>query len=123
MTIMEVIDRIDTLKPNRYLQRQKIQWLSTLDQRIKKHIIDTHEGSEEVEFKGYTETTPIDTELLVPAPFDKVYLYWVEAQVDYWNGEPAKYNNSIELFNTEYKALENYYNRTHMPKGKKFKYF
>ena len=123
MTIMDVIDRIDTLKPNGYLQRQKILWLSNLDLRIKEKIINAHEGSEEIVFTGYTETTPLDTTLLIQAPYDEVYLYWLEAQIDYWNGEIAKYNNSIEMFNTAYTALENHYNRTHMPKGKKFRFF
>ena len=47
----------------------------------------------------------------------------MEAQVDYYNGEYEKYNNSMDMFNTAYNGYKNYYNRTHMPKGKKLKYF
>ena len=123
MTIMDVINRIDNLKPNRYDQIEKIKWLSALDSRIMNDIIATHEGSERSVFPGYTEETPLTTELLAYSPYDEVYLYWLEAQVDYWNGEYSKYNNSIEMFNTAYTAFANHYNRTHMPKGKKFKFF
>lgn len=115
MTIIEAIGNINNLKPNGFSQPQKIKWLSTLDGMIKKHIIDTHEGGETVEFTEYTADS-INTELLVPAPFDGIYMRWLEAQMDYANGEYRKYNNAIITFNTEYEAYAKYYNRVHMPK-------
>lgn len=123
MTIIEAINRIDILKPNAYSQQEKVKWLSTLDGVIKKEIIDTHEGGEEVVFEGYTETTNVATELLVPAPYDDIYLRWLAAQIDYMNGEYARYNNGVQTYNDAYSAFERYYNRTHMPLGKKFKFF
>lgn len=122
MTIMEAIHRIDSVKPNRYSQQEKVQWLSTLDGIIKSKIIDTHEGGEAVVFEGYTDSTPLTTELLVPFPYDDIYLKWLETWIDYYNGEYARYNNSTEMYNTAYNEFARYYNRTHMPKSKKFKY-
>ena len=122
MKISEAINQLDELKHNTYTQSNKVQWLSRLDAMVKKQIIDTHEG-EEVAFSGYDDSTDMNTELLIPAPFDEVYLRWMEAQIDYHNGEYGKYNNSMELFNTSYNAYQNEYNRTHMPKGKSIRYF
>ncbi len=123
MTIMDALYRIDELKPNSYTQTEKIKWLSSLDGVIKREIIDTHEGGEDVVFNGYGEEADLTTELLVPAPYDDIYLRWLESQIDYSNGEYRKYNNSIAMYNTVYTAFANYYNRTHMPIGKKFKFF
>ena len=123
MTIIEAINKIDSLKHNTYSQSDKIDWISRLDAMVKKHIIDTHEGADEVTFKGYDEITELSTELLVPAPYDEMYLRWMEAQIDYHNGEYSKYNNAILMFNADYEAYQNAYNRTHMPKSKSFKYF
>lgn len=123
MTIIEAINRIDTLKHNTYTQTDKVMWLSTLDSMVKNHIIDTHEGAVEVSFTGYDDSTDLQTELLVPAPYDEMYLRWMEAQIDYHNGEYGKYNNAIEMFTTAYKGYQDYYNRTHMPIGKSMKYF
>ncbi len=120
MTIMEAINRIDSIKPNSYPQLEKVRWLSTLDGNIKANIIDTHEGNEAVVFDGYTEATNLTTTLLVPAPYDEIYLFWLESKIDYWNGEMGKYNNAISMYNTAYDEFWKYYNRTHMPKGKKF---
>ena len=86
MTIMGAISHIDSIKPNRYTQVEKIRWLSTLDGLVKREIIDTHEGGENVSFKGYDEMTALTTELLIPSPYDEVYFRWLEAQIDYIQG-------------------------------------
>ena len=123
MTIIEAINRIDSLKPNGYSQEDKIAWLSIVDGEIKANIIDTHEGSEAVSFIGYDAETALDTVLLVPAPYDDIYVKWLESQIDYANGETKRFNNSIVMYNTAYSAFARYYNRTHMPKGKNIKFF
>ena len=123
MTIIEAITRIKTLKPNTFLQQDIIRWLSILDGIIKTEIIDNHEGGEGVIFNGYNESSDVTQEMLVPAPYDDIYLRWLEAQMDYANGEYNKYNNSVGIYNDAYTNYARYYNRTHMPKGTKFKFF
>ena len=123
MTLMEAINKTDELKHNTYPQGVKIGWLSAVDQRVKTLIMDTHEGGETVLFSGYGEDAKPDTVLLIPAPFDEVYLRWLEAQIDYHNGEYAKYNNSIQMFHTAYDAYRSHYNRNHMPIGHDIKFF
>lgn len=123
MTIMDALYRIDELKPNSYSQSEKIKWLSSLDGVIKSEIIDTHDGGEGITFSGYGEDAALTTVLLVPAPYDDIYLKWLEAQIDYNNGEYGKYNNSLVAYNDAYDLYQKHYNRTHMPKGKKFKFY
>ena len=123
MTINEAITRHDSLKPNGYSQTDKIGWLSIVDGMIKNNIIDTHEGGEEVTFNGYDDDTPPDTELIVKAPYDELYISWLSAMVDFHNGEFTRYNNNIVRYNDTLTAYANHYNRTHMPKGKTIKYF
>ena len=123
MTIIEAISKHDSLKPNGYSQSEKIGWLSIVDGMIKNNIIDTHEGGEDVIFNGYNDDTPIDTELIAKAPYDELYLSWLSSKVDFYNQEIAKYNNNIIRYNDTLTAYANYYNRTHMPKGKKIKVF
>ena len=123
MTIIEAINRIDSLKPNSQSTEDKIAWLSIVDGEVKENIINTHEGSDKVAFNGYTEDTPLDTVLLVPAPYDDIYIKWLEAQIDYANGETKRFNNSIIMYNTAYSAFSRYYNRNHMPIGTSIKFF
>jgi hypothetical protein len=123
MTIMDALFRTDALKPNSYANPEKIRWLSILDGIIKEQIIDTHEDGDDKGFNGYEEDVELTTELLVPPPFDEIYIYWLMMQIDHTNGEYKKYNNSMQVYNTAYTAFANHYNRTHMPKGSKFKFF
>ena len=99
MTISEACSRVERLKPNAYSYVEKIEWLSKLEGIIKKEIIDTHSDGENIVFNGYGYNTLPKTELIVKAPYDDIYIYWLEAQIDYFNGEIAKYNNSIATFN------------------------
>lgn len=122
MKIIDAITRLDALKFNTYTQDDKVQWLSRLDSMVKKQIIDTHEAAEALSFSEYTADTPTDTVLLVPAPYDEVYLRWMEAQIDYHNGEYDKYNNAIIMFNTAFEAYQKHYNSAHKPvqRGRRF---
>lgn len=123
MTIIEAIHKIDDLKHNTYSQSDKVKWISRLDTMVKTHVVDTHEGGEGVTFTGYDEQTDKDTELLIPEPYADAYLLYMETQIDYTNGEYAKYNNAMERFNTVWRDFQNWYNRTHMPKGKPMRFF
>lgn len=123
MTVMEAISQVDNLKFNTYGPTEKVKWLTTLDATVMTEVILVHEGGESIDFKGYDANDDMQKELLVKAPFDEIYLRWMEAMIDFHNGEYGKYNNAVDMFNTVYESYQSYYNRTHMPKGKKFKYF
>lgn len=123
MTLMEAISHVDSIKPNRYTAVEKIKWLSTLDGIIKTEIIDTHEGGEGARIPNYIDEDDLPTVLLVSAPYDDIYIRWLEAQIDYANGEYGKYNNSVNMYNSAFVAYAKYYNRTHKPISKEFTHF
>lgn len=75
------------------------------------------------EWVGYTDDTPLDTELLIPKPYDSAYIDWIISKIEYANGEIVRYNNYITRFNDVYGQFVSEYHRTHMPKGKKIIYF
>lgn len=115
MTIHNAINSIDELMHNTYTQENKVTWLSRVDTMVKKLVIDTHDGGEDVSFSGYNEDTDLETMLLIPEPFDEAYLRWMEAQIHYHNGEYDKYNNAVVMFNTAFDAYKSEYTRNHMP--------
>ena len=105
MKICEAISQINSLKPNTYSDKQKIYWLNQLESMVKRLVIDTHEGGDQIAFDGFNENTSVETQLFMPSPFDMAYIYWLEAQIHYANGEFARYNNAIALYNTEWVRL------------------
>ena len=123
MKIIEAINQIDSQKPNTYSYNEKLSWLSRLDSMVKRLIIDTHEGGDDVAFTGYDASTDQNTEMLVPAPFDEMYIRWLEAQIDYANEEYDRYNNAVLMYQTAYDGFSSWYNRNHMPKRTSIQYF
>lgn len=121
MKLTEAIRRVDELKHNTYTSGEKIAWLSELDGMAKTTIFDTHfrnPGEPEIKFSGYSEESMSeeswkDPDLLIPAPWDKIYILWLQAQIDYYNGEYDRYANSATAFNAVLKDYENFYHRTH----------
>lgn len=134
MKLIDAVNEVNNLKANFYDLPEKIKWLSRLDRRIFDDILMTHELSEEEQepfiraegeepkFMDYTEEDQ-DTELIVGAPYDEMYVLWLSAQIDWNNREIVGFNNSNAMFESVYKQFQNAYNRSHMPKGCEKRYF
>ena len=123
MKISEVIAKLDSLKPNAFAMEDKIGWINELEWRIKKEIVDTHEIVEPVDFDGYSGEESLEQVVIAQAPWDNVYLRWLECMVDYYNGESARLANSRILFNDSYADFAAWYNRTHRPLSTRMKYY
>ncbi len=114
MKAMDMIERVDLLEPNDYGPEQKLQWLSTLDGKAFREVIETHED-------GVTDTLPVyvngDEELLIEDPFaNDIYYYYLQAMIAAENSETQRYNKRMVMFNAAYQEWTNWYNRTHKPK-------
>jgi hypothetical protein len=121
MTILEAMERVDRLRHNTFTQAEKISWLAQVDALVTEELIRTHEDG--APFGGYDEQTPLDKPLLVPSPYDELYLHYLQAQMDYYHGEYDRYNRSMGMYQAVRSAFADFYNRSHMPKGQRFQYF
>ena len=102
---------MDRLKPNSYSEEDKLRWINELDGMVQRLVIQTDE------IKEYSYPDDMDTELLVPAPFDDVYTLFLEAKIDYYNREYANYNNSAMMFEAQYNEYKKAYIREHPARG------
>lgn len=117
MTIDEAIFQVDSLKPNQIERAQKISWLSQLDSRIFHEIMGAHvkDASVPEDFPGYHQDTAPDTVLLAKAPYEEMYRFFLEMQIDLTNLEYDKFNNSAMLFENAWGQYARAYHREHMP--------
>ena len=116
MTIQEVVDIVDAIKPNQYGIEEKTRWLSFLDAIIINDVLKTHEGYEGQydDFVGYSPDNT-GAGLIVGAPYDVLYEAYLKMKIDEENGETARYNNSATMFNSYFDAYKKYYNKHHIP--------
>lgn len=117
MTIAEAIALADQMKPNTMPNPTKVRFLSEVEGKIFNEIILKHEHEDGIVCPTYDEDTDGSTEMLVPAPYDMVYVYWLMAQIDHMNQEMDKYNNDRSLFEDAWGNFGDYWNREHMPIG------
>lgn len=122
ITIDDVINLVDTFKPNTRSDEEKILWLNDIDSLIKRDIIDTHEDYDDYPFSGYSASTSTSTPLLIPAELGRdIYRYYIEYQIDIINREYNKYNAAAALYQSALEELELYWHNHHVPlKSSKF---
>ena len=116
MTIKDCIDIVDNIKPNQYTVKDKVMWLSFIEEIIINEVLKTHEGYDGRYdlFEGYSEDK-LSVALIVPSPYDRLYTAYLKMKIDEENGETARYNNSMVLYNTYMQEYRKHYNKMHMP--------
>ena len=86
MTIQELINKVNTEKPNSFPEDKLLQFVNEIEERVSEEL------REEDDFIPYEEID--DEELKVPAPYDKLYVSYLKAQIDYANEEIESYANN-----------------------------
>lgn len=100
MTAWDAIRWIDDKKHNVYSLEDKLHWLSQVERMA-------------AELRGRcgleTEARVLEpgSVLTVPAPYDALYLRWLEAQIDYTGQEYLKYNNAMAMFSALWQEYAN----------------
>lgn len=113
MKIIEIIERVDETRPNAFSEKVKLQWLSELEGKIAADVMMM--GIQEIRTLEYKHPDSLETEPLVSYPHQDMYAYWLEAKIDYANGEYSKYQNSMEMFNQHYVNFVRWFASTYNP--------
>lgn len=107
-TLQQALTRIDAICPNAWDETAKLLWLNECESMIQTRIL----GSAPEQCITYDADTDRSTKLLVPAPFDRLYVYYVIAMCDYAAHETAHYTDSMMLFNAALDEYAKWYQRT-----------
>ncbi len=110
MTIKEIIERSDSLRPNSFLASEKTDWLIDFENRIYNEIYSTHKC--DIPFTVVADATE-ETELFVTSPYDEMYVLYLCSMVDFANAEYDRYNNDMAMLESVYGDYEKYFNSTH----------
>ncbi len=102
-TYRDIIELVDSYRPNAFDERLKLWWLVTLDGKIAAEVMlmDVNEVRAIMD-KEYPDA--MDLEPLVGFPHEELYLHYLEAKILYANEEYNSYQNAMESFNTYYRS-------------------
>ena len=78
-TLQQALTRIDAICPNAWDETAKLLWLNECESMIQMRIL----GAAPEACITYDADTDRSTTLIVPAPFDRLYVYYVIAMCDY----------------------------------------
>ena len=121
MTIGEALKAVQSIKQTQIPRAQLVRWLDEVDQTVMRELVSTHEFGRCLVFDGYDpedETGADSTVLLAPKPYDRMYVYFLCAQIDMQNQEFDLYQNNAALYNTAFNDYAAYYNRLIRPAPK-----
>lgn len=114
MTIQQALDRKSIVDKDSFPPELKIPWLSELDAQLFIEVIQTHENPDNVTFKPYT---PEDAgkPLLVPFPYDKLYIPYLMARAAEAYGEIDDFNNHNAVYEKFLREFKGYWNKKYRP--------
>ena len=107
MFLLDVLDKANKVRPNDAHDAIKVQLLF---QGIEGDVADMI-GIEPPEY-DYNPEDPQDIELLMPHPYDNIYLWFLCAQIDLMNEETQLYADDMATFNAAWARAQAWYRRT-----------
>lgn len=111
--IRDIIQLVDELKPNAFSEEAKLKWIAELDGKVAANVMLLSIG--DIRQMDYSYPEAMEHETLVEFPHDSMYQHWLEAKIDYANGEYNKYQNSMEQFNAHYGDFVRWFVRLYDP--------
>lgn len=85
MTIQALIDQVQDEKPNSFGTDRLLGFINEIEADVAEQV--------NLDAPIYTEED-LDKELMVPAPYDSLYVSYVKARIDYADEEYASYQNN-----------------------------
>ena len=105
LDINEAIARADELRLNAISDEQKYRWVYELECSVCDMM-----GKESPK-----KTFPENFELSMPSEHADVYVKYLAAKIDYYNGEMSLYTNDMEIYNQAMAEAEAWWIRNNRP--------
>lgn len=102
--IDEVIIRVDEIRPNAFDDLFKANIILEIDGKIAREIMDTVPNVTEYPTDG-------NDSLMVSYPYDRLYDFYLLANIAYAQGDFDIYANDMKMFNSSFDCFIKQYNR------------
>lgn len=103
MTIQKLINKVQEEKPNSFSTAKYYEYINEIEADVADQL--------NLDFEAYTQDDA-DEELIVPHPYDRLYVSYVKAMIDYANEEYASYQLNQEQHVLDFTDFVNWIVRT-----------
>lgn len=111
MTYKNLTDEVARLYPNEYTASEMMSWAREVNADVTKNI-----EKREAQPARVSESDTV----LIPAPYDDMYRYYILAQIAFYQRDYAAYNQYISLYGARRSDYAAYYQRTYGSEGVNF---
>jgi len=101
MSLEELFAYVGDVKPHAFSETVLTMWLNEIETRLQREVLLL----DPVELMAYRWPEDRKTVLLLDPPHDAIYRHYLEAMIDYANGEYSKYQNTMEMCNDRWDAF------------------
>ena len=105
MTIREAIKKADAMRENAIADEIKADWVWQIECEL----------ADLIKREAVENPFPNDAELVMPAPHDMIYVYYLVAMIDNYNQDSTLYSNDMVLFNEAYGEARRWWRRHNLP--------
>ena len=103
MTIQGLINKVQEEKPNTFQTAKLIEYINEIEADVSDQV--------NIDIPEYTQSD-MNEELFVPAPYDRLYVSYLKAMIDYANEEYASYQLNQEQHMQDFTDFINWIVRT-----------
>lgn len=101
MTVKQIIEYTDKLKPNSFDFDIKLVWINQVEGMVQSEIMKTPIDKIEM-------MTGEDDVLSVGHPYSQIYSFYIISMIDFFSGDFVKYQNSSAAYNDAMKTYSKY---------------
>lgn len=105
MKVSDAIKRADALRMNTITEEQKAAWVCELDGQL----------AELMDVPPQENIWPKEQTLLMPAPYEDIYVLYLIGKIDLYNQEGVLYANDMTLYNAALAEAMAWWRRKHRP--------
>lgn len=109
MTVASIIEQFNIERPNSLDDSLKVAWLLKCEKGLADSIFLTHEDCPELNFDNWD----MESELLVPEPYDDLYIHYLDQRVALDQNDTRRYNAAATMYNNTMLSYQQKYNREH----------
>lgn len=134
-TVAQIIEQYNAERPNQVADELKVTWLRKFEHMIINEVLMSHEHNLEDErafglemvgstlvikpagsFEEHLNNFGLETYLIIPEPYDDVYLHYLDQRIALNNNDKTRYNTASIQYNNALLTYQQYVNRTYVTK-------
>lgn len=109
-TLKEILDRVEQEKHDAYPSDVKTRWLTEVEGKIALDcFLMSPKDTQTLRYQWPQDQNKV---LLVQFPNEEIYALYLEAMIDFHNGEPDRYQNTMERFNQAFLGFKQWLRMT-----------